>query len=79
MLAAAHSNAALGEKLLSYAGKFVFCRLLVSRHDKSLRNKLIKYLPFICIQIRAPSLQNIAKDRNFLVSDGGLCHYTDPF
>jgi hypothetical protein len=40
---------------LSFAGKFVFCRrLLVSSHDKSSQNKLIKNLPFICIQIRTP-------------------------
>ena len=76
-LAAAHSDAALGERSLSFVGKFVFCyRLLVRRHDKSLRNKLIKNLSFIRIQIRAPSLQNIAEDRNFLVSDKGVCHYT---
>jgi len=64
---------------LSFAGKFVFCRrLLVSRHNKSLRNKLIKNLHFIFIQIRAPSFHYIAKDRNFLVSDEGICHYTAP-
>ena len=70
LLAAAQSNAALGEKLLSFSGKFVFDRrLLASRHDKTLRNKLlIKNLPFVCIQIRTPSFQYIAKDRNFLVT-----------
>src|ERR1700735_1742521 len=78
-LAAAHSDAALGEKLLSFVGKFVSCdRLLVGRLDKSLRNELIKNPPFICIHLRAPSLQYIAKDRNFLVSDEGICHYTAP-
>jgi len=71
--------AALGEKLLSFAGKFVFCRrLLVSSHDKSSHNKLIKNLPFICIQIRTPSFQYIAKDRNFLVTYEGFCHDTVP-
>jgi len=78
-LAAAQSNAALGEKLLSFAGEFVFCgRLLVSRHDKSLSNKLIKNLPFIRLQIRTVSFQYIAKNRNFLVSDDGLRHYAAP-
>jgi hypothetical protein len=52
---------------------------LASRHDKTLRNKLlIKNLPFVCIQIRTPSFQYIAKDRNFLVTYGGICHDTAP-
>ena len=56
LLAAAKSDAALGEKLLSFAGKFVFCgQLLVSRHDETLRNKLLKNLPLFYVQIRAPS------------------------
>jgi len=65
--------------VLSFAGKFVFCgRLLVSNHDKTLRNKLIKNLPFIRIQISARSFQYIAKDRDFLVSDESICHDTGP-
>ena len=48
-------------------------QLLVSNHDKTLRNKLIKNLPFIRIQIRAPSFQYIAKNRDFLVSDESIC------
>jgi hypothetical protein len=61
LLAAAQPNAALGEKLLSFSGKFVFDgRLLASSHDKTLRNKLIKNLPFVGIQIRTPFFQNIA-------------------
>jgi hypothetical protein len=56
LLAAAQSNAGLCEKLLSFTGKSVFFRrLLVSSDDKFLRNKLIKNLRFICIQIRAVS------------------------
>ena len=79
LLAAAWSNASLSEKVLSFAGKFVFCRrLLVSKHDKTRRNKLIKNLPFIGIQIRARSFQYIAKDRDFLVSDESICHDTAP-
>ena len=39
LLAAAQSNTALGEKLLSFGGKFVFCRQLLARgRDKSLWN-----------------------------------------
>jgi hypothetical protein len=75
-LATAYSNAALGEKQLRFAGKFIFCRLLVIRHDKTLRDKLIKSFSLISIQIR--SLQYIAKDRNFLISDNGIRHYTAP-
>jgi hypothetical protein len=51
---------------------------LVSSHDKSLHNKLIENLPFVCIQIRTPSFQYIAKDRNFLVTDEGVRHETSP-
>jgi hypothetical protein len=51
---------------------------LVSSHDKFLLNKLIKNLTFIGIQIRAPSFQYIAKERNFLISDEGICHDTAP-
>ena len=79
VLAAAWSNAALGEKLLSFSGKFVFDRrLLASSHDKTFCNKLIKNLPFVCIQIRTPSFQYVAKDRNFLVTYERICHDTAP-
>jgi hypothetical protein len=45
---------------------------------KPFDNKLIKNLPFIRIQIRAPSFQYIAKDHDFLVSDESICHDTGP-
>src|SRR5579872_1719804 len=72
--AAAYSNAALGEKL--FGGQLIFCRRLVIRHDKTLRGQPIKNFSLISIQIR--SLQHIAKDRNFFISDDGIRHYTAP-
>jgi hypothetical protein len=53
-------------------------RLLASSHDKTFCNKLIKNLPFVCIHIRTPSFQYVAKDRNFLVTYEGICHDTAP-
>jgi hypothetical protein len=53
-------------------------RLLASSHDKTFCNKLIKNLPFVCIHIRTPSFQYVAKDRNFLVTYERICHDTAP-
>src|SRR5262249_59927824 len=75
LLAATQSDATLSEELLSFARKFVISRwLLIRSRDKSFNNKLIKNVLFACTKIPAPSLQNVAKDRNFFVSDKSVCH-----
>jgi hypothetical protein len=85
MLAATYSDAELGEKDLRLGGVPVFCNgVAIGLLDKSVYNQAIKSLPSPCIQIfssfYAPSAQDIAKDRQFLVGDGdGFCHSTAPY
>jgi hypothetical protein len=62
VLAAAQSNAALGEKLLSLASKFVICNRPVRSRDKSFNNKLIKKALFTFTKIHVPPLQDVTKD-----------------
>ena len=73
LLAAANSHAALGEKVVSIVTKLQYCGVAFGRNDQSLSYKLIKNCPFVPFQIRAGSLQQIAKDRNFEVRDI-ICH-----
>jgi hypothetical protein len=53
--------------------------IVFGRLDKSLCDKLIKNGSFVRLQIRAGSLQQIAKDRNFQVREIIICHDTGPF
>ncbi|MGB8074668.1 MAG: hypothetical protein WCF55_17750, partial [Pseudolabrys sp.] len=73
-LATAYAYASFGEEMVSLVTKLEFCRLVFGRLDKSLCDKLIKKSPFVRLQIRAGSLQQIAKDRNFQVRDIIICH-----
>ena len=83
-LAAAYSHAELGEKDLRLGSVLVFCNgVSISGLDKSMSNQAIESPPFICIQIfgalHAPSANDVAKDRQFLVvDDDGFCHLTAP-
>jgi hypothetical protein len=65
--------------VVSLLTKLEFCGVVFGRLDKSLCDKLIKKSPFVRLQIRAGSLQQIAKDRNFQVRDIIICHDTGPF
>ena len=73
VLAAAYSHAALGEKVMSIVTKLEYCGVAFGRNDQSLSYKLIKNGPFVPLQIRAGSLQQIAKHRNFEVRKI-ICH-----
>jgi hypothetical protein len=83
-LAAAYSHAELGEKDLRLGSVLVFCNgVSISGLDKSMSNQAIESPPFICIQIfgalHAPSANDVAKDRQFLVvDDDAFCHLTAP-
>jgi hypothetical protein len=76
-LTAAYSHPALGEEVVSLVSKLEFCRFVFGRLDEFLGNKLIKNSLFVRLQIRAGSLQQIAKDRNFEVREI-ICHDIDP-
>jgi hypothetical protein len=78
-LTTAYSYAALGQKVVSLLTKLEFCRVVFGRLDKSLCDKLIKDSPFVRLQIRAGSFQQIAKDRDFQVREIIICHDTGPF
>ena len=81
---AAYSHAELGEKDLRLGSVLVFCNgVSISGLDKSMSNQAIESPPFICIQIfgalHAPSANDVAKDRQFLVvDDDAFCHLTAP-
>ena len=58
---------------MSVATKLEYRGVVVGRNDQSLSYKLIKNGPFVPFQLRAGSLQQIAKDRNFEVREV-ICH-----
>jgi len=78
-LATAYSYAALGEKVVSLLTQLDFRGVVFGRLDKSFCDKLIKNSPFVRLQIRPGSFQQIAKDRNFQVREIIICHDTGPF
>jgi hypothetical protein len=79
LLTTAYSHAALGQKVVSLLTKLEFCGVVLGRLDKSFCGKLVKDSPLVRLQIRAGSLQQIAKDRNFQVRKIIICHGTGPF
>jgi hypothetical protein len=65
--------------VVSLLPKLEFCGVVFGRLDKVLCDKLIKNSPFVGLQIRAGSLKQIAKDRNFQVREIIICHDAGPF
>jgi hypothetical protein len=56
-LTTAYTHATLGEKVMSLVTKLEFCRVVFTRLDKSLGNKVIQNSPFVRLQISAGSLK----------------------
>jgi hypothetical protein len=66
-LAAAYSDAPLGQNVASPVTNLEHRRVALCRLDKSLSEELIKDDPLVGLQIGVGSLQQIAKNRNFEV------------
>ncbi len=56
-LATAYSDTPLREKVVSLVSKLEFCWIVIGQLDKSLRDKLIKNRPLVCLQICARARQ----------------------